>query len=582
MKKIFTLFLSVFFMTTVMAQAPTAVFKKASVAPQIDCVVDDVWKDALVYKIDKPFQAEVPTLGESGKTTWQALWDADGVYVLLKVTDDAFYPHYAVTPAGNNWEYDKPEIYFDVNYVLKDGVGAGGNAGHIQVAPGFTDGKNDGTAITQTDGVIYAFLVDGTNYIGEYFIPYTKLIDKAGIEVDKFNTIGFDVTIIDRDPGDAGRRRAVWANVGAIAESYSNMDDAGQVTFDGVDDLVYVDVINITGGEITTDNGTLQMVPVIEPADATNKKLKWTLINETGKATISSTGLVTAISDGTVTVSAAAIDGGWAESAPVTITISGQKIDQNDIWNSLNLIKNWNFTTDMTGWGGWVDTGGMVAPVAAPKVEEGVCVMVVGLANDGAQWHYQHNQNALKAEPNVPYLLKFKSWASGDAPAAVDFEDTSGNGYTRYGKSTDPEAVGGESEWKYNLTTEPTWFTFHVTFDRILDNTDQKVQWMLSLSNQTIYLDSVLLIKEDDYILSAKQLSNNNSLKVYPNPVGKGNILNVELASMNAKVAVYNAVGQKIMEKVSVGNIAKFDVSNLRKGMYFVRLEDGTTQKFIR
>jgi hypothetical protein len=27
--------------------------------------------------------------------------------------------------------------------------------------------------------------------------------------------MGFDVTVIDRDPGDSGRKRAVWANVGS-------------------------------------------------------------------------------------------------------------------------------------------------------------------------------------------------------------------------------------------------------------------------------------------------------------------------------------------------------------------------------
>jgi len=33
---------------------------------------------------------------------------------------------------------------------------------------------------------------------------------------------------------------------------------------------------------------------------------------------------------------------------------------------------------------------------------------------------------------------------------------------------------------------------------------------------------------------------------------------------------------------LAIGNIAKFDVSSLRKGMYFVRLSDGSSQKFIK
>ncbi|HET6558305.1 MAG TPA: sugar-binding protein, partial [Prolixibacteraceae bacterium] len=211
MKKIFTLLLSIFVVTMVWAQAPEGEFAKFETAPEIDGVVDDVWTEATVYNIDKPYREEVPTVGEEGETTWQGGWvEGQGVYILLKVTDDAFYPHYAAGSA-NSWEYDKPEIYFDVNFILEDGRGAGtdgtGNgSGHYQIAPGFTDGSNDGTPMTQDNGVVYAFMVDGTNYIGEYFIPFTLLLDGDGNEVAKTDPIGFDVTIIDRDPDDTARR----------------------------------------------------------------------------------------------------------------------------------------------------------------------------------------------------------------------------------------------------------------------------------------------------------------------------------------------------------------------------------------
>jgi hypothetical protein len=41
-------------------------------------------------------------------------------------------------------------------------------------------------------------------------------------------------------------------------------------------------------------------------------------------------------------------------------------------------------------------------------------------------------------------------------------------------------------------------------------------------------------------------------------------------------------VGQKLMEKTANGTVAKFDVANLRKGMYFVRFTDGTSEKFVK
>ncbi|HET6556826.1 MAG TPA: Ig-like domain-containing protein, partial [Prolixibacteraceae bacterium] len=500
------------FCNTAIAQAPTGVFAKASAAPQIDGVVDAVWADATVYNIDKPLKTETPTLGASGETTWQALWNNDGVYILLKVADNAFYPHYAVTPAGNNWEYDKPEIYFDVNTVLEDAKGpVTANSGHIQVAPSFPQGKTDGTKMVQSDGIAYAFLVTGETYVGEYFIPFSKLKDKDGAEVKKGATIGFDVQIIDRDP-TAAKARAVWANnVAAAGESYNNMDACGRVTLQGGDLFVYATNLTLnTGGTITADNGTLQMTAAFEPSDASNQVIKWSVVSGTGMATISSTGLLTAVADGTVTVKAVTTDGS-NKSATTEVVISGQAIDKSEVWNGLNLIKNWNFDTDLTSWSNWVDGNSQVAPV----VVNGVVEMKVNKATDGAAWHYQFNQSPLSASANVAYTLKFKSWANVDGtPCVVDFEDSAANGNKRYGTSTDAEAVGGASEWKYTVNTTPQWFTFHVVFDKMVASTVQKIQWMNSLALATISLDSVLLIKDEYLVVKANKITLNTGGKI--------------------------------------------------------------------
>jgi len=586
MKSLFTFFISVLLVSTVFAQRPEGVFAKATVAPEIDGVVDEVWSSATVYNIDKPYRLEVPTIGEPGESTWQGLWDTEGVYILLKVNDDDWHPGYEV-PGSNNWEYDKPEIYFDVNYELEDGKGASGGAGHIQIAPGAVEGKDDGTPTTDTE-VVYSFKVDGGAYVAEYFIPFTRLVDKDSNPVDVTNTIGFDVTIIDRDEGDTERRRMVWANVGEKDESWSNMDDAGHVTFEGAEPAVYVESITLNqGGTITTDNGTLQMTATVTPANATNKNVKWSVENGTGQAKIDANGLLTGLSNGTVTVKATAMDAGLEE-AMTDVVISGQVLTQKDVWTDFNLITNGLFDNGLTGWGNWVDTGTSSPGQVAPVVQEGAVVMVPVAATDNAAWHYQLNQNKLQALPNVPYVLYFKSWASADGtPAVVDFEDISGNNYNRYGASADPEAVGGRSEWNYVINTTPQWYTFHVTFDQIVANTDQKVQYMISLSNNTIYLDSVLLVTQEMFDQLGSLPTNSkafaNSIdKVYPNPVGNGNTLFVELSAINSKVAIYNSVGQKLMEKTAVGSRVEFNVSSLRQGLYFVKTSDGSIVKFVR
>ncbi len=168
----------------------------------------------------------------------------------------------------------------------------------------------------------------------------------------------------------------------------------------------------------------------------------------------------------------------------------------NDDWNDHNLIKNWNFTTDLTYWGGWWDGATQIPPV----IQDGVAVMHTDVNADGNNWHYQLNQSGLKAEANVPYILKFKAWSSTARSNGLVFEDTPANSYNRYGTSSDPEAINGRSEWIYYTTTEPSWFTFHVTFDQMNPTTVQKIQWMLSTANATAYLDSVLLTKDDDLV----------------------------------------------------------------------------------
>lgn len=594
MKRIFTLLLSALAGTMAFAQeAPTGVFKKASVAPVVDGVVDAVWAESNVYNIERAVVGNTPTIGAPGETTWKGLWTKDGIYILLDVKDNEFYPNY-VAGGGNDYDYDKLELYFDVNYVLVSDAGhvgpATSNSGHYQVAPGFAKDKNDGTPITTSDGVVHAFMVEGAHYIAEYFVPFSKLLDADNIQVDKTNTIGFDVTIIDRDPGDASRNQAVWSNTNesGAGESWANMDNAGRVTFDGAEQNVLAESITVTNTDltITTDKGTLQLVATVAPEDATIKTVKWILVGGTAQGSISSTGLVSAVSNGTLIVKASTTDGSYLDTDEITITITGQKaIKYTDAtWNEKNLIKNWNFDTDVSSWGGWVDGG--VTGQANPVVENGVLVMKVGKASDGQGWHYQHNQTEVGAEANVEYTVKFKSWGSATADCILDFESASsiatadgGDQYVRYGTDTDTK---GASEWRYTVTTIPSWFTYHVIFDKMIETTIQKIQWMNSLSNETIYLDSVLLVKTEDIALVTKNADklSNAITSVYPSPVT--NTLYVDLTAANAKVAVYNAIGQKLMEKTANGKKVTFDVSSLRRGLYFVKLEDGTTKKFVK
>jgi uncharacterized protein YjdB len=92
---------------------------------------------------------------------------------------------------------------------------------------------------------------------------------------------------------------------------------------------IYASQIEVTGangsGTISADNGTLQLSALVLPSNTTNKSVAWSVINGTGQATISQAGLLTAVSNGTVTARASATDGSGVYGT-LLITISNQTI----------------------------------------------------------------------------------------------------------------------------------------------------------------------------------------------------------------------------------------------------------------
>jgi uncharacterized protein YjdB len=126
---------------------------------------------------------------------------------------------------------------------------------------------------------------------------------------------------------------------------------------------VPVATITVTGAggisAITTDNGTLQLSASVLPATAGNKTVTWSIVNGTGTATISETGIVTAVDNGTVTARATANDGSDIYGTLV-ITISNQIISVVNI-----TVTGANGSSVITSEGGTLQLGAVVSPANA-------------------------------------------------------------------------------------------------------------------------------------------------------------------------------------------------------------------------
>lgn len=117
--------------------------------------------------------------------------------------------------------------------------------------------------------------------------------------------------------------------VTAVATANDGSGISGSLVLTLTNQIVPVTGIILTGengaSTITTDNGTLKLEATIVPANATNKSVKWSVMNGTGIAYIDASGLVTAVASGTVTATAAA-DDGTGVSGSVAITLTNQVV----------------------------------------------------------------------------------------------------------------------------------------------------------------------------------------------------------------------------------------------------------------
>jgi hypothetical protein len=114
--------------------------------------------------------------------------------------------------------------------------------------------------------------------------------------------------------------------------------------------LIEVTGITVTGPggstTISTRGGTLQLAAEVLPVDASNKTVTWSIQNGTGQASVSETGLVTAIADGTVTVAATAADGSGI-SGNIVITLENQNLPTTLKEDETGTARIWVDHTEM-------------------------------------------------------------------------------------------------------------------------------------------------------------------------------------------------------------------------------------------
>jgi len=227
------------------------------------------------------------------------------------------------------------------------------------------------SGVTQGTVTVIATANDGSGITGQLIITITGSIDVTGIivtgqggltTVAEASTLQMLASIL---PANATDQTVTWsvtngtgtATINAtgllsgvtqgivtvIATANDGSGVTGQlvITVSGSQIVLIQNLTILTpnGQDVITDiNGTLQMIVSIYPGNATNQTVIWEVVNQTGAATISASGLLTAVSNGTVLVKVSANDASGLTAEKV-ITINMEE-EVNGIDNEEDFIIN--------------------------------------------------------------------------------------------------------------------------------------------------------------------------------------------------------------------------------------------------
>lgn len=257
-------------------------------------------------------------------------WDANPA---IKITDDFFISVDTTgLTAARNLEWSFPKL--DILKLSKgcELIDAGKNIG----IPFYGSAPDIGYYESNYDSIILVTK-----------ITVTVAGNDPSINIDN-GTLQLNKTVL---PANATNQSVTWSIIAGAA--YATISSSGLVTAvnngtitvqamardgSGISGTININIsnqkklvtdISVSGAggstAITTNGGTLQLTATVMPSDASNKNVIWSLVNESGEATISASGLVTAVANGTVIARASATDGSGI-SQVFTINITNQLV----------------------------------------------------------------------------------------------------------------------------------------------------------------------------------------------------------------------------------------------------------------
>ncbi len=356
--------------------------------------------------------------------------------------------------------------------------------------------------------------------------------------------------------------------------------------------IVLVNSITVQGQggatTITNNGGTLQMEATVLPTNANDATYTWSVANGTGEATIDANGLLTAVSDGTVTVTATANDGSGVTGDAV-ITISNQIVLVNSI-----TVQGQGGATTITTNGGTLQMEATVLPANAIDT-----TYTWSVANSTGETTINAN-GLLTAVSNgtvtVTATANDGSGVSGDIEITISNQIVLVNSITVKGQggATSITTKGGTLQMEATVLpsnaddTTYTWSVTNGTGEATIDSRGL----LTAVSNGTVTVTAtandgsgvsgdVEITISNQIVLSVNDQYNISDLSIYPNPVSS--VLNIDFDKTIEAITIVDAIGKPIKTISSPKEF--FDVSDLTIGIYFLQIKTDKglmSKKFIK
>ena len=329
--------------------------------------------------------------------------------------------------------------------------------------------------------------------------------------------------------------------------------------------------ISVSGNNVLNVGGTAQLSAIVGESTATTKAVTWSSSDPT-KATVSATGLVTAISEGMVQITATAVDGSEIEGY-MYITIN--TIPVNQITNVSDVSLQIDQTTtlkpsvsptnatfkDLTFISGdetilTVDGNGVITPVA-----EGTTTVTITAEKDGVSKTINVTVTPVRADKEyLIQLIENETWGAYSIYYKVK------DGTIRIGTTK-----GCISPVIYNEFQKAWMDAQDVRYEEFASQSD------VDAAAKKLY-DAIVAMGADPDVKPVAVEDVTINAKVYPTKVT--NYVTVEADDM-ISVKVVSATGKVVAQEETAGDVIEINAAGFAQGVYkvIVETQNGTVVK---